>query len=208
PARIAAAIHDQLGDVPGAVLVEAVAYALDIVEIRVEVLARVEGALIAPPERGSGSILLKTRSHPQRRRFTLAHELGHYLSPHHVPTAETGFWCDQSDMLSRTSSDQGQHRRQENEANTFAAELLAPPSKTRPFCRSAPDLEKVVAMSDLLDISREAAARRYVEHHPETLAVAISKGAQLSYCSPAATFPPMAVTRGDRLPIFEVARWA
>ncbi|WP_375459515.1 ImmA/IrrE family metallo-endopeptidase [uncultured Enterovirga sp.] len=105
PARIAAAIHDQLGDVPGAVLVEAVAYALDIVEIRIEVLARVEGALIAPPERGSGSILLNARSHPRRRRFTLAHELGHYLSPHHVPTAQTGFCCDQSDMISRTSSD-------------------------------------------------------------------------------------------------------
>ena len=143
PARLAAAIHLQLGAATGAVPVNDIAHALDIQEIRVEHLSNIEGALIAPPERGAGRILVNN-SHPRRQRFTVAHELGHYLSPHHVPTAETGFWCTQSDLSVRPSSDRARHRRQEGEANLFAIELLAPRSRARRFCTGRPDIARIL----------------------------------------------------------------
>ena len=199
PARLAAAIHLQLGAATGAVPVNDIAHALDIQEIRVEHLSNIEGALIAPPERGAGRILVNN-SHPRRQRFTVAHELGHYLSPHHVPTAETGFWCTQSDLSVRPSSDRARHRRQEGEANLFAIELLAPRSRARRFCTGRPDIARILEMVDSLDISREAATRRYVELHREPLAVIFSQNGRVRYTAWAATFPALSIRTGAVMP--------
>lgn len=85
--RLAEAIHVQLGDRPGPVPVGEIARALDIVEIRMETLSNIEGALVTTPERGFGSILVNQNSSSRRRRFTIGHELLHFLSPTHRPTS-------------------------------------------------------------------------------------------------------------------------
>jgi hypothetical protein len=89
PVRLADAIHAQLGEQTGPVPVEAIARSLDIVEM-VAALKSIEGALITDPNRDCGAILVNQASGRQRQRFTVAHELGHFLSSHHVPTAEGG----------------------------------------------------------------------------------------------------------------------
>lgn len=64
-------------------------------------------------------ILVNSAENPDRQRFTVAHELGHYLMPWHLGT---GFYCDTTDRhadLRPKSAD-------EPEANRFAAELLVP----------------------------------------------------------------------------------
>jgi Zn-dependent peptidase ImmA (M78 family) len=76
PERQAQAIHDQLAGLDRAVPVYEVARALDIEEIREEALTSFEGALIATPQKGRGSILVNKRSSRQRRRYTVGHELG------------------------------------------------------------------------------------------------------------------------------------
>lgn len=59
-------------------------------------------------------------SYNPRRRFTLAHEIGHYCL--HSSVTKTGF-TDSRKSMSRTDS---YWDRFESEANTFAAELLMP----------------------------------------------------------------------------------
>src|SRR3712207_1437078 len=91
PVRLAAAIHDQLGLSAGPVPVEAIAAALDIVEIRARETIGLEGALVTTEERGEGMILVRAGASRQRRRFTIAHELGHFLNPWHEPVTPIGF---------------------------------------------------------------------------------------------------------------------
>lgn len=99
--------------------------ALDIDEIREESLTNLEAALVTTTERDRGMILLNRQSSSQRRRFSLAHEMLHFLNHTHEQTSENGFRCTKSDMRV-TGQTRDRHQRQEVEANTFAIELLAP----------------------------------------------------------------------------------
>ena len=55
--------------------------------------------------------------------------------------------------------------RYEAEANRFSIELLAPRHMARPYLNGLPDLQKVRALGNRLDLSAAAAARRYIELH-------------------------------------------
>ena len=109
PQRIAEAIHEQLGEGSGPVPVREIARALDIVEIREEPLTNIEGALVTTPERGSGSILVNANSDPRRRRFSIGHELGHFLNAWHRPTSPGGFQCSRSDMIAADLKDRNRY---------------------------------------------------------------------------------------------------
>lgn len=200
PARLASAIHKQLGDGRGAVPVTEIAKALDIVEIRVEPLTNFEGALVTIPERGFGSILVNQRSNNKRRRFTIAHELLHFLSPIHQPTSPDGFYCGVQDMIANDLDSQDLHVRQEAEANVFAIELLAPLKRIKPYLQGEPDLAAVLAMSLEMDISKEAAARRYVSCHGETLAVVFSNDGRFLYPQRSREFPWLTLRKNMALP--------
>lgn len=198
PQKIAEAIHLQLGDLSGPVPVKAIALALDIVEIREELLTSFEGALITTLEKGYGSIVVNVQSGPQRRRFTVAHELGHFLNPWHKPTTPMGFQCSRQDMI--VSVGQDRHLRQEAEANAFAIELLAP--RKRLACHLSPpaNLQHALAIASMFDISKESAVRRYVALHDECLAVVISHQNKILYCDRTRAFPRLCLGKGDHLP--------
>jgi Zn-dependent peptidase ImmA (M78 family) len=200
PECLAAAIHTQLGLETGSVPVHSIAMALDIQEIRTEPLHNIEGALITTQERGVGSILVNRNSSRQRRRFTMAHELGHFLNPWHQPTSPEGFRCSRSDMIRSDLRDKDPYLRQEAEANTFAIELLAPRKQVRRYVVSAPDLERVIEMATAFDISKEASARRYVALHSDNLAVIFSKEGRVRYVCRANGFPWLTARTGDLLP--------
>ena len=124
-------------------------------------------------ERDFGTILINSKSSPQRRRYSLAHELGHFLCAWHRP-AEGGFRCTVIDMTEPGGS--AIHRRQEMEANRFAIELLAPKRLVRRHLRRFPDLDDVLALHTMLDISKAAAVRRYVALHPKEALPSFSPG--------------------------------
>jgi len=68
-------------------------------------------------------IVVEANDHEHRRRFSIAHEIGHFVL--HLQDHPELFLCSQEDMELQTP-DEGQHRRQEWEANLFAGELLMP----------------------------------------------------------------------------------
>jgi hypothetical protein len=197
PLRLAAAIHAQIGQGVGPVPVHEIARGLDIREIREERLISIEAALVTTPERDVGSILINLNSSSQRRRFSVGHELLHFLNPLHQQVSPNGFWCSRVDMIASALNDRDRHRRQEAEANAFAIELLAPRARLRPYLKSAPNLKQVLVMATDLDISREAAARRYVELHSEVLAVVFCVDGKFVYARRCDEFPALCLQKGQ-----------
>lgn len=199
PQRLAQAIHEQMGVQEGAVPIYEIVAALDIDEVCERPLRNLEAALVTTGERDRGRILLNSRSSPQRRRFSLSHELLHFLNPTHQQTSAEGFYCTSRDMsISGGDAISGVHRRQESEANSFAIELLAPQSRLKPFLRGTPELQQVVAMAEELDISREAAARRFVETHSADLAVVFCKDSRFLYGVRGRDFPRLSLRKGEQ----------
>lgn len=202
PTRLAAAIHDQLGRMTGAVDIRSIALALDIVEVRAEAITNFEGALITGPERSQGAILINSNSSRHRQRFTIAHELLHFLSPWHRPTSPDGFHCTRQDMSIISSLELSRHVRQEAEANEFAIELLAPRGQLKRYLAGEPDLDRVLEMNTDLGISKQAAARRYVDVNPSECAVVFSKTGRFRFYSASRDFPSLKFRKGDALPDF------
>ncbi len=76
-------------------------------------------------------VAIEANHHEHRRRFSLAHEIGHFVL-HYLPrvTLQSHFRCSPEDMEvdgpPAATADRAQHLRQEWEANLFAGELLMP----------------------------------------------------------------------------------
>ena len=205
PEALAAAVHDQLPQgLSGPTPVKEIAYALDIHEIRAEPLENFEGALLTVSPLTAGSILVNNLSHRSRQRFTIAHELLHFLNPHHEQTSDNGFWCSKAEIaFGGTASSKGldRHQRKKRETNRFAVELLLPRHRLRRKLCAPPDLEAVIAIAREFDVSKEAAARYYAEGHDATLGIAFSKNGRLRYWSQGADFPFSRIGRGMDMPV-------
>lgn len=144
---MARALHRQLGSLRGAIDIEAVAYELDIFEIRTEPLDNIEGALLTTPEKSAGAILVNSQSRPRRRRFTIAHELCHLLHAHHRPMGPQGFICSSNDVrVGHFTLKPGltRHERQEWQANRFAIEMLVPEQRLTQHLETEPSLDVVL----------------------------------------------------------------
>lgn len=116
-----------------------------------------EGRLIR--KNGRGIIRASPNSrYPGRRRFTIAHELGHW----ELHNGQSQFLCSQEDMR-----DYGRSA-MEVEANHFAAELLMPSGHFRSACGNAfPSMSLIESLSDQFQTTLTATAIRYadVTHH-------------------------------------------
>jgi hypothetical protein len=203
PERLAQAIHQQLGSRDGAVPVVAIATALDIIEIRVKYLKSFEGALVLAPGRDTGSVAVNAAASLRRQRFTLAHELGHFLNISHEPVSGDGFECSKLDMIAgadpRALDDR--HRRQEAEANRFAAELLMPGYLVRPHLSGRASLDAGLALANALEVSKAAALRRYVQLHDCPQAVIFARDGRLIYLVRHPSFPRLCLTKDAQLPV-------
>ena len=105
-----------------------------------------------------------------RRRFSAAHELGHYLL-HFQPSTEACVWDDTIGTITEPSPDDDWEElaEMEREANHFAAVLLMPDSKVRRFCQDhrqryqASEAFLIHHLASELLVSREAARWRLRE---------------------------------------------
>ena len=132
------------------------------------------------------------------RGLSVAHELAHFLLEDHELGGEIGFLCSREDML--VWGGQTRHQRQETEANRFVRiELLAPPHLMNCYLSNAPDLRSTLQAGKGLDISLEAATRRYVELHEEPLAAVMTKANVVRYALRSRQFPRIKLTKGDRI---------
>jgi len=93
PKTIATALHSQLGQIVPPVPVKNIASALGILDIRTQSFDGFEGMLLTDRVRSRGSILANTAYGQRRARFTIAHELGHFLMEWHVLSDTDGFRC-------------------------------------------------------------------------------------------------------------------
>jgi Zn-dependent peptidase ImmA (M78 family) len=202
PDQLAAAILRQIPDLPIPVPVEAIARALDITGIRALETEGFEGGLITYADKSEGIVLVNMRSQPQRQRFTVGHELGHFVSPWHKPKHGNQFLCTADDMRRLTANKHDRAEVMEVEANRFAAELLLPKEPFRKDLRrlASPDMEHILRLARKYDISREATGRRYVELHDEPCAILFSHDARLRYACRSRDFPFLDIQKGDPLP--------
>lgn len=112
-----------------------------------------------------------------RLRFSIAHEIGHYLLGHRIPSelpaGAAGPYTAQ----------------QEREADVFATEFLMPEELVRPFCERTPiDLAAVRAIAETFRSSIVAAAVRYVELSSAPCAVVYSEAGFVEWAKRSRTF--------------------
>jgi Zn-dependent peptidase ImmA (M78 family) len=200
PEKLAQSVHKQLGSSNKAVPIVEIALALDITEIRYEPLESFEGALLTTPERDVGSILVNESSRPERRRFTIAHELGHYLNVWHTPTNEAGFMCAKRDMSVGSliiKPGLTVHERQELQANQFAIELLAPRKQVERLTSDEPSLTEAFAIGNRFELSKAAATRRYVELHHCPVAIVYTQQGKVNFYIPSKSCPTLQLRKND-----------
>ena len=130
PQGIVTAILKIEKDLPIPVPINDLCYALDIAEIVIQDTDGFEGALITDTARNRGSIIARA-SHPYRERYTIGHELGHFLIPRHIPNATDRFLCSSNDIQTISADKKDVWLSREAEANRFASLLLMPPPALR-----------------------------------------------------------------------------
>jgi hypothetical protein len=181
PEGLVAAILKIERDLPTPVPIEDLCKQLDISEITALTTEGFEGGLITDTARSSGIILVNMSRPRQRRRFTVAHELGHFLIPTHMPDAEGRFLCSRDDMSRLSAKENDRRARMEVEANRFASLILIPPPVLRAELGSRPqaDLQHIPELARRFDVSKEAMARAYADYHPEAIAIVVCKDGKI-----------------------------
>lgn len=112
-----------------------------------------------------------------RLRFSIAHESGHYLLGHRIP----------SEMSAGTAGPYT--KQQEREADVFATEFLMPEELVRRFCDRTPtDLTAVRAIAETFRSSIVAASVRYVELTSAPCAVVYSEAGLVEWAKRSRTF--------------------
>lgn len=112
-----------------------------------------------------------------RVRFTIAHEVGHYLLGHRIPSE-----LDRDVALPFSAH-------QEREADVFATEFLMPGAWVAPLCGRAADLAAVRTIAETFRTSIVASAVRLVEVSPASCAVAYSKEGRVVWAKGSRMFP-------------------
>ncbi|TXN74641.1 ImmA/IrrE family metallo-endopeptidase [Methylobacterium sp. WL8] len=160
-----------------------------------------EGGLVTDAKRSDGTILARRGGEP-RRRFTIAHELGHFLMAHHIPDQPDRFSCKTSDMLRITAKADDPRQRREVEANRFASLLLMPPHLLRGGMTAfrEPDLQHVLALAREFAVGKETAARAYVQYHAERIAIVVAGNGRVQRCYRSLSFPAIVCAVGSPVP--------
>lgn len=198
PSAIAARIHELEPDLPLALPIEQLCRQLDIGRIEKIATTAFEAALVMDELKAAGSILLAAGRMPERERYSLAHELGHFLLPSHRPTRDKAFQCSLSDFHLLDERDRNQRLRIEAEANRFAAQVLMPPARVRKHIgQNDASLEAIVAMSREFEVSKEAMARAWVSANRNPTAVVVLSNGQVKRCYRGEEFPWISIRKGE-----------
>ena len=162
-----------------------------------------EAALVTDELKSAGAILVAAGRDRRRRRFSIAHELGHFLIPAHRPEAGSALQCWTDHFRMFTADEQRRRSRIESEANRFAALLLIPPPLLRAQLASIrrPAIGDIIRLSDHFEVSKDAMARAYADYTRAAVAfVVISNGKVLRSYRKSGNFPFIAVSSGQPVP--------
>ncbi|MBX7460337.1 ImmA/IrrE family metallo-endopeptidase [Qipengyuania huizhouensis] len=206
PSALAARIHQLDPDLPLDFSIEEVCHRLDISDIVDQPVTSFAAMLLMHPDRAWGSIVVAEGTSPRRRRFSIGHELGHFLIGSHRPGDGDQFACSHADLHLANSREANRARKMEVEANRFAASLLMPPKRIRSNLGSRqPDLNEVVRLAREFNVSKAAMARSYVDAHRETLALIVVRDGRLIQAHRPDDFPWIAPRIGEAVPMESIA---
>jgi len=108
-----------------------------------------------------------------RRRFAIAHELGHLL----LQEGSQFALCSDKDLMPFYTNSPD-----ELEASAFASALLMPAKMFEPFCRdAAPSLAKIGELAQRFQVTLTAAATRYIQFCPHRCCLVASTGGRIRY---------------------------
>lgn len=201
PIELARRIHQVAPELPPNFVIEDICRQLGIKTIEERPISSFEAALIMDVNKAFGSIILAEGRRPERRRFSIAHELGHFLIPAHMPGAGVGFSCSLDHLRTENPGKNDRRLRVEAEANRFAANLLMPPERIRSSLTSLqPSLAEIVRLAGEFGVSREAMARGYINAHRQTLAVVMLHRGRIDRVYRSEDFPYIEPWRGQPVP--------
>jgi hypothetical protein len=141
-----------------------------------------EGALLRMKGIPRGYIVLSSEvQEVRRKRFTLGHEIGHYLLP------------DQQDLCQPCGKIQIESwdetlAKPERDANQFAAEILMPRSIVQPFLRESPRLSHIEQIAQACETSLTASAYRLCELSSFRVAMVWSEALRVRWYKPSEEF--------------------
>lgn len=206
PAALAKKIHGLVPDMPAEVPLEQLCRQLDIVSIEEIATESFEAALLMDELKAGGMILLAAGRRRGRSRFSIAHELGHFLIPSHLPQAGSPFECSLEHFHLLDARSRDRRRRVEAEANRFAAHLLMPPVRIRSAIGQGPaGLEGIIAAAREFGVSKEAMARAFVEASREPVAVIVAQYGRALRRYRSEEFPWLPGEKGEGLPAGSMA---
>jgi Zn-dependent peptidase ImmA (M78 family) len=196
PEALADCIIAHYPDIEIPIPLERIADAVGIVDIAGHTTGSFEGVLVTDAVKSTGSIAYNEASLIERRRFTIAHEIGHFLIPWHGANAQ----CAMADMGVLKSQDA--RKSKEAEANRFAAALLTPATLfTRDIRRfGPPETGHILALAAKYKVSKEMAARRYTDLCDHVCAVVFSHRGAVRYFPKSRTCPYLDIAKGNPLP--------
>lgn len=206
PAEIASRIHELAPDLPLHFTIEDLCRQLDIETIEEMSTTSFEAMLLTDEHKACGAIILAEGRKRERRRFSIAHELGHFLIPMHKGHTKDGFSCSIADLRVGDTREHDRRQRIEAEANRFAAHLLMPPTRIRSALTfRQPDLREIVYLASEFGGSREAMARGYIDAHRDTLAVVILHHGRIDRIYRDDDFPWIEPRYGQSVPTDSIA---
>ena len=152
-----------------------------------------EGALIQTSNKPNGIVAIKESIRELgRKRFTIAHEFGHYILPGHGITGRT---CKGENIESKSKRIPSH----EAAANAFASELLLPASIVKPLVRSRlASIETAEFLSSQFGTSVTAALIKASETTHERCCVVMSTDQIIEWAWPNASFKHF-INRRERL---------
>jgi hypothetical protein len=201
PMALVAKILKVEADLTIPIPVDRLAIQLDIDSIRELETEGYEGGLLTDENRQTGIILVNREAKGGRRRFTIGHELGHFLIMAHQPVKPGEFLCSRQDLGRWAAKESDRYARMEVEANQFAALLLMPPPILRKYLNDrSPDLNDIEKISIDFAVSKDAAARSYSLYHHENVAVVVVKDGRVARIYPGTRFPFITAPLGKPVP--------
>jgi hypothetical protein len=153
-------------------------------KVKEEDLEGCDGILIRPKGVSRGIIAVRRDIRSAgRKRFTVAHEIGHFVLPRHD---QDGAICKSKDIEGWDKS----ANERERQADDFAAEFLIPTAvvAARLFTTS-PSLKVIESIADDCGASLSASAWRYCDLTTEPCAVIWNENGQVSWSKLSAEFP-------------------
>ncbi len=151
---------------PEEIDLDAIAWSLGVVAVKRRTLDGCEARIVGYG--GRAVITVDDRRHPQRQRFSIGHEIGHWC--HHRGRT---LICRPEEIGSASSAPSAKVAGTERAADAFAAELLLPRYLLEPIARPYPKLTLKVlrAVAGRFDTSLSATAIRLAElgHSPFVL---------------------------------------